>query len=123
MPLVVTCIIPPGRLTVPSDPTLPFGAPPALIVSGCHTPRHAVLVQIHFPFCSPESRYNVKPFASTKIVVPRVELDAVFTTDAEEPALVVGAAAALDAVELLELLPHAASSTDAASVGTNSLVI
>lgn len=50
-------------------------------------------------------------------------MDAVLTTNAEALPLVVAAAAALDAVELLELLPHAASSIDAASVGTNNLVI
>ena len=50
----------------------------------------------------------------------------VLTTNAEALPVVAGAAAALDAaelLELLELLPHAASSTEAASVGTNNLVI
>jgi hypothetical protein len=49
-------------------------------------------------------------------------LDAVLTANAEALPLVDAAAAVLDAVELLELLPHAASSTDAARVGTNNLV-
>jgi hypothetical protein len=52
-------------------------------------------------------------------------LDAVFTADAEAP--VCDAAGVFEAVEvldwLLELLPHAASSTDAASVGTRYFVM
>jgi hypothetical protein len=67
------------------------------------------------------------PFESTRTVAPSVELDAVFTSDTEVAPLA-GAAAAADvalalADVLLELLPHAASSTDAASVGTRYLVI
>jgi hypothetical protein len=65
------------------------------------------------------------PWALTMTVLPSVELDAVFTSDTDTAALGV-AAAALVAVELLdvllELLPHAASSTDAASVGTRNLM-
>jgi hypothetical protein len=114
-------------LTVASDPTLPVGALPAFAISGGHAFRHAALVQIHFPACSPERLYSVKPLASTRTVLPTVELDAVFTSDTELPPLAVAAldvAGALALVDvLLELLPHAASSTDAASVGTRNLVI
>jgi len=51
-------------------------------------------------------------------------LDAVLTTDGEELLLVAaGVLAGAALLELLELLPHAASSNDAATVGTNNLVI
>jgi hypothetical protein len=67
------------------------------------------------------------PFESTRTVLPTVEFDAVFTSDTEVPPLAVAAADLVVALELvdvlLELLPHAASSTDAASVGTRNLVI
>ena len=53
----------------PQRSDAPFGAAWPLTVSGCHTPRHAALVQIHFPFCSPDRRYNVKPLALTRTVV------------------------------------------------------
>ncbi len=127
IPLNVTCVIPPGRLTAASEPTLPLGELPAVAMSGGHAFRHPPLVQIHFPACSPERLYSVMPLESTRTVLPTVPLDAVFTTEAEVPPPAVTAAGLVVALELLdvllELLPHAASSTDAASVGTTNLVI
>jgi hypothetical protein len=67
------------------------------------------------------------PWALTRIVAPSVEFDAVFTTNADPAPLGCDAGAALDADELLELLlellPQAASSRDAASEGTRYFVI
>ena len=61
MPLKVSWVAPFGRLTVPSEPTLPLATPPAGAASGCHTFTQAELVQIHFPFCSPDRWYSVRP--------------------------------------------------------------
>ncbi|MGI8507126.1 MAG: hypothetical protein ACR2MK_10080 [Solirubrobacteraceae bacterium] len=59
--------------------------------------------------------------------MPTVELGALFTSDTEVPALALAAADLVLALELLvvllDLLPHAASSSDAARVGTRNLVI
>jgi hypothetical protein len=40
-------------LIVASEPMLALSAAPRDGVSGRHACTHAVLVQIHFPFCSP----------------------------------------------------------------------
>jgi len=52
-------------------------------------------------------------------------LDAVLTTDAEELLLAAaaGVLAGAELLELLELLPHAASSNAAATVGTDNFMI
>jgi hypothetical protein len=61
------------------------------------------------------------------MVARSVEFDAVFTSDADPAPLGCDAGAVLDADELLELLlellPHAARSRDAASEGMRYLVI
>jgi hypothetical protein len=123
----VICIVPSGRFTVPSDPTLLVGAAPLGAIRGCHVCTQAALVQIHFPFCSPERWYSVMPCALTRIVAPSVELDAVFTTGADVPLLVCDEVGALEADGLLdvllELLPHAASNSDTASVGNMAFTI
>src|ERR1019366_4469680 len=59
------------------------------------------------------------PWASTRTVVPSVAFEALFTTAAPSPlddeVVVAGAAACEEEPELLELLPHAAKVSDAAS--------
>jgi hypothetical protein len=87
----------------------------------------AALVQMNFPFCSPERWYSVMPCALTRIVAPSVELDAVLTADADGPLLAcveVGALAAEGLLDvLLELLPHAAINNATETAGNMTFTI
>jgi hypothetical protein len=64
------------------------------------------------------------PCALTRTLAPSFVLEAVFTTALEEPLWLVAAWALVSVlvVLLLELLPHAESSTEAMSVGIRSLM-
>src|ERR1035437_9822198 len=122
MPLKVTCIAPSGRLTVPSEPTLPLGEPPVDAASGCHAFTHVALVELHFPFFSPERLYRVKPCESTSTAPPSDETDAVFTTAVPAPPLDCEADGE-ELLLLLELLPQAASNKeDTATAGMNFVI-
>jgi hypothetical protein len=78
---------------------------------------------MNLPFFSPLRLYRVMPRASVSVVAPSVALEALFTTVALSPlddVLAAGAAACEEEPELLELLPHAASVSDATSAGTRT---
>ena len=74
---------------------------------------------MNFPFCSALKWYSVMPRASTRTVAPSFPFDAVFTSALDPLDWVAAGLLEVSALLLLlELLPQAASSTEAASVGT-----
>ena len=101
---------PPGSNATPSDATLPLGFVPEDTVSGCQFCRQTVLVQMNLPACSPLRRYSVMPCALTRIVLAAEDARAPLVEDAGAPLLE------------LEELPHALSSSAAASVGRMNFI-
>ena len=93
-------MVPLGRFTEPSEPTLPIGLLPAEALSGCQSCVQPELVQMNLPACSPLRRYSVSPRAFTR-TVPRLETEPVFTSALEEPLLLCEEAGWLGVAALL----------------------
>jgi hypothetical protein len=121
MPLYASCALPSGRFTAVSEPTPPLVAPAPAALTGCHTFTHSALVQMKLPFLSALSEYSVAPPEVVSTVACSAGLEAVFTAPApplpDEAVCEVLEPVVADPPEPEELLPQAASASEAASVG------